>query len=406
MASRRIRVMLSVAIACLVCVAAAATAFGHGAAHATKASRPVDLWVMEDYGGTAFQTTAYYGDLAAADVLNASGGLDGHKVVLKRCSSKGSVTLATACAQQAVADRNAIAMVGDTLFGSVVDPIVQQAKLPYVGQDYLSGADGTTPDVFPLDPTAAGAAGALVPFYKSGVKPLAIVVGAYGQASEQFAASSSSLLALGTGQTLAGKIEIPPTATDLSSYASQAASGAYGGIWLALGDTVAVTFIRAYEAAGGKASQVVCIASTCTPNFIKGIGAANANGIHLGLTNVPYSANVPGMKALIAALKKYAPTAPSDQLTLTGWAQMQILEDALKGASTLSRAVVLARMAHLTNASTGGLFPPYTTTVPFTGVGGSAPRLYDHDYVYGIIKNGVQTCVGKCKFVNPYLAAG
>jgi hypothetical protein len=63
---------------------------------------------------------------------------------------------------------------------------------------------------------------------------------------------------------------------------------------------------------------------------------------------------------------------------------------------------VLYRMVHLSNAGTGRLYPPYTTTPHFTVLGVTQPHLYNVDYIYGVIKNGVQAGAGKCRFVNRY----
>jgi hypothetical protein len=38
--------------------------------------------------------------------------------------------------------------------------------------------------------------------------------------------------------------------------------------------------------------------------------------------------------------------------------------------------------------------------VPFTGLGGAEPHLYNTDYIYGVIKNGKQQYDGPCKFHN------
>jgi branched-chain amino acid transport system substrate-binding protein len=402
MASRWMRLVLAVAVASVACIAVAATAFGKGSTDAA-AAESVHVWLWDDFGATGVTTTDYYGVTVAVDALNAAGGLAGHKVVLIRCSTMAEASLATACAQKAVADPLAIAVVGETNLSAVTDPILEQAGLPMIEGFYLSAADGSDKIAFPLDPASAGASGALVPFYKGGVHNIAIVAGDFGQSSQQFIGLASALLQAGTGQKLAGQVLIPLAATDLSTYAAQAASSRYGGIYVALNPTTAISFLRAYFQAGGTPRKVFCIASSCTPAVISAVGASATNGIHLGMTAIPYSANTPAVKALVAAAKKYVPKAPVNQNLEAGWSEVHLLETAVKGVKgPLNKAVVLKRMAHLTNASTGGLYPPYTTTSHFTGLGGTQPHLYNVDYIYGVIKNGQQACVGKCKFVNPY----
>ena len=394
---RNLSALVAAGAVCVSVAMAATTA----AATAKSSKAPVDVWAFDDAGGVGAPTTEWYGAEVAVDQLNASGGWAGHKIVLKRCSTEAEVNLASSCAQRAVADKSSIAVIGSSILSSVTDPILQAAKLPMVGSIYITEQDGASPISFPLDPSADGASGALDPFYKAGHQSITLVAGDFGQASTEFVAGTNAIMQIGTGQQLAGQVLIPPTATDLSTYATQANQAP--SIYTALNQPTEIAFMRAYFSAGGKANKVVCIATACTPAFIKALGSA-ANGIHLGLTAVPYSANTPAVKALLAATKKYVPSAPRDSELETGWSAIHLLTTALKGATKLSRSVVLSRMSHLKNASSGGLYPPYTSAIPFKGLGGAAPHLYNHDYIYGIIKNGVQACVGTCKFVNPYTA--
>jgi ABC-type branched-subunit amino acid transport system substrate-binding protein len=402
MVSRKMRVLAGVALAAVACFAAAATALGNTTARAAKAG-PVHIWVQDDTGVGGFDPSesTYPGAVAAAGVLNAKGGLDGHKLVIMRCQDSFNENLAAECAQKAVADKLAIGVSANDQFGAVIDPIFLQAGLADVGNDFLSAPDAALKNMFPIDPTAAGAAGAMVPLYKSGVHPLAIVAAGSGPATVQFIGLSNTLLQIGTGASLAGQIQPPVTATDLSTYAAQATQ--FAGAWLAMVDTQSVAFVRAYEAAGGKPGNLVCIATACDPNFIAALGSA-AEGIHLGLTAVPVTANTPAVKAFVTAMKKYQPKGVLNNATEQGWTAMHMVADALKNAKTVSKASLLKGMSHLNHADVGGLYPPYTTTVPFTGLGGAEPHLYNTDYVYGVIKNGKQQCDGPCKFRNPFVA--
>ena len=78
---------------------------------------------------------------------------------------------------------------------------------------------------------------------------------------------------------------------------------------------------------------------------------------------------------VVSEIKKYEPSAAISQFSLQGWAAVELLKDAMaKVSGTVTPQALLTAFSSMTNASTGGLYPPYTTTKP--GPVPHAPRIF------------------------------
>ena len=90
------------------------------------------------------------GAKAAADAINAAGGVDGSPIVLENCDLKNDPNAATACGNQAVSD-GVVAVVGPVSANAgQYFPILEKAQIPVVGNVPASAADFTSVDSFPL----------------------------------------------------------------------------------------------------------------------------------------------------------------------------------------------------------------------------------------------------------------
>ena len=98
---------------------------------------------------------------AAAKVLNAQGGIDGHHVNVSVCNNGGDPNKDATCARQAVS-QHWLAVVGvfDTYGTNATLPILQAAKIPYVAALQVSPVEYQSPVAFPIEAgTIAGTSG-------------------------------------------------------------------------------------------------------------------------------------------------------------------------------------------------------------------------------------------------------
>jgi len=116
--------------------------------------------------------------LLAASQINASGGINGKKLVVITCNEDNSPAVAAQCAQKAVSDHVAALVGRTTLNGSAVVPILQKAQIPDIGPLPFSPADinGSNNVSFVFATTGTpGAVSATVALAKEGCKSIAAV---------------------------------------------------------------------------------------------------------------------------------------------------------------------------------------------------------------------------------------
>jgi ABC-type branched-subunit amino acid transport system substrate-binding protein len=378
--SRRGIVLAGLIVVAALALSAATT--GHAA------SKTVVVYAFDDTGaaGTG-NVTPYDGAAAAAKSINAKGGLSGYQIAVKRCSTKTDVNVARTCGQKATSDKNAIAVISLSQIGSpVYGPILTQGKLPLVNV-FGGGVDGTSPISFPLDGAGFQLLGSLGYAYnKLGLKKIYMVLGDFGQASDLFVGLADTIMKTSTkGVGLSGSVKIPPSATDVTPYVQQALNSKADAIGAFLFEPTFIQFYRAYKQAGGT-----------TPVFCGGCGGAIpqlgklADGVLPVLNALPPTAKSKAVTQFVSDMTKYGPKRKGildESATTFGWSAMKLIQTALKGSTTVNRAQTLKKLGSLNNAP-AGLYANFTTTKPFTGLGGSQPRIFNTTVMIGVARDG------------------
>jgi ABC-type branched-subunit amino acid transport system substrate-binding protein len=107
--------------------------------------------------------------------INSSGGLAGHQIHLVVCNDNATPTTAANCARGAVAAHAVAVVIGISLEGGTIDPILQAAGIPVIASP-VAPADYATPDAFLKDGgtiTLWGAEGELLA--KAGCRKIGIL---------------------------------------------------------------------------------------------------------------------------------------------------------------------------------------------------------------------------------------
>src|SRR3984957_18683229 len=110
---------------------AAATSAATGS---TATGSAIQLMVLNtENGPEANSPEDVAGAQAAAMAINASGGINGHQVKIISCNDQFNPNVAAQCGRTAATD-HVVAVVGNkSTNGTVIDPILQQEKIPSVG---------------------------------------------------------------------------------------------------------------------------------------------------------------------------------------------------------------------------------------------------------------------------------
>jgi ABC-type branched-subunit amino acid transport system substrate-binding protein len=85
-----------------------------------------------------------------ADLQNAKGGINGHKIVVTGCDDQSDPNVGAKCAQQAVREKVSALLGVFTLVADSIWPIINQAGIPSIGLVQYAAADMTSPNAWPL----------------------------------------------------------------------------------------------------------------------------------------------------------------------------------------------------------------------------------------------------------------
>ncbi len=201
--------------------AATSTAAATTSAAAVSSSNPVVIFVDSlKIPGTDLVTPYTNGAQAAANEINAAGGIGGRKVEVINCNSMYSAPVAVACAHKAVA-AHATAMIGcEPVWGTTGLPILEAAGIPSFNC-INTKIDYTAPTSFGLQ---AGGFGELSGFAKylctlSDVHT--VVLYAISTPWQSLAPAAGNVLSA-CGKKMLG-VYYPITTTDYSPYAAKVA---------------------------------------------------------------------------------------------------------------------------------------------------------------------------------------
>src|SRR5271155_373699 len=160
---------------------------GQGAGTAGAAGAPIkiiniSMVTSPVYGQPSPETPATI--KAAASVINAAGGLDGHPIKVIVCDDKGNLNDAANCAREAVSD-GVVAAVGDNSpTGTAIDPILESAGIATIGPNPLSATDLSSPNSFTVQSGFLTVTGAAVALEQAGAKRIETVTIAASTSAE------------------------------------------------------------------------------------------------------------------------------------------------------------------------------------------------------------------------------
>lgn len=312
---------------------------------------------------------------AAAKYINATGGINGHPIQVQDCNDQGDPNIAAQCARQAVSSGDVAVLGSYSQNAGQVLPILQAANIAYVGATAQSVADTTSSVSFPLEGLnqivfgGVGYGSTLV-----GCKKAGILIENYGTTTPLAIQSITNGIELGGGQI----VKVENTGSNLPSYSPAISAiesvGAQCVDTIMPPDQIAEVF-QAMRQSADPSITMVNAQDTFSTQLLDQLGST-ANGMILSSsTYPPTDTSVPEVAKVVSQIKKYEPGAAISQFSIQGWAAVLLLQDAVKNVSgSITGPAVLNSFEHLTNASTNGLYPPYTTTSP--GPVPGAPRIF------------------------------
>ncbi|MEY2405701.1 MAG: branched-chain amino acid transport system substrate-binding protein [Acidimicrobiaceae bacterium] len=324
-----------------------------------------------------------------AQYINDKGGVAGRPLEVITCDDRGDPNEAANCARQAV-DQKVVAVVGSFVFdASRIIPVLESAKIawfgaccPLVAQEFSSSVS------FPIGSLLPGqGAGDGWKMGTDGCKhPVALFVDI--PAGDVALPALKNAYKVGGGDPSAIKVvKIPLTAQDYSAQVAEATSGKTDCIAGGIADSNWAAWLPAMKAAGahqrlyglqgnlnGKIAQQF-------PDLTQGAVVSNSYP------------NIAGdmWKDYRDSLVKYkAPDLDWNSLAGLGtWAAYTAFKTIVEGMSgDINGQTFLDAAGKTSSLDTGGMVPVIDLTKPYTGFGGSFPRIFNRTVFFDVVKDG------------------
>jgi ABC-type branched-subunit amino acid transport system substrate-binding protein len=383
------------AIACCVAVANGSNRKSAGASIAvlspTSTARtdgPYKLGVIAEGAGPGVPYSnlaiALAGTNGAVKAINASGGVNGHRLDIIQCNTENNPNGAAACGREMVSD-GVVAVVGSiTQFGAQVIPILDAARIPTLGQIAIGSADLANPDGFPFAPAGIGAAvGEPALAASLGKKKISEV-----RVDLSVTASLPLMAAIGLaphGLKLVHSVAIPMNSPDMSSYVAAASANGTDGISILLQPADLENFVKAAKQSAFTGALVSDSAHVLRD--IKDGFTSTMNGVYAVDECLPASDTAnPDVAAMDAQINAVDPTVAKDYTVEDAWASIYLFKRVATGMSDVTGARIIAAMPTVTNFTTG-VFPLVNFSQPIETIRGL--HIFNPDVVFEQVRHGV-----------------
>ena len=338
-----VRVLLCVAMA----VTLLASAVGTASARTTSASssgckptsgEPVLVSTVANLTQPVLQPLYKPAALAAAKAVNCDGGIQGRPLKILACDGNPFTDPNNGqnCAREAI-DAGVVAAAALASPDQSIAAAFAAAKIPMVGTA-LNLVGLTSPYSFNLTSGAPGiAAGPAAAMWDKGARKIRLLVfeSNLTGAIDSFMQTPLEV----RGGTTLPPVQYPPdTSVDDSAIIQSVIGDGTDGILLALNAAANIKVIPELRAAGYK-GLIATAATLADTDVMKAIGTKEANKLLLSAGFYPATDNSKsGIKQFNADMKKYSPKTERLDATISGWAAVKTVADALNKSPSIDAA--------------------------------------------------------------------
>jgi ABC-type branched-subunit amino acid transport system substrate-binding protein len=328
------------------CASSSSSSGGGSASKLTGTGSPVDLLVIATTQSPAFSyPESNSGAEAAADAINAAGGINGHPVKISTCNDQLQSSQAALCASQAVQDHVAAVVGGFSLLGPEIFPTLEQANIPWVGSEPISSIDGQSPMSFPLQ-------GGTAISYTS----MPLVAAKYANAKSfmymqiEGPTNSANAAEVKRGASQAGVQEVdsviyPQTVMDWSPYLGTVRSKKPDAILISGPESAVFAFMRE-EASEGINVPVISAGSGFSAQDVIKQGSIIKNLMLVDTVPPTTDTSLDGISEFTSDMNKYQSSAVQDSHSLMSWAAVKFVQTL---ASNMSGDVTSAKLIAAAN---------------------------------------------------------
>lgn len=295
---------------------------------------------------------------AAVKYVNSLGGIHGHKIALTLCNDQNNPNVAQGCAIKAKSNHDVAVLTSLSQQSSAVLPTLNQAGIPYVGDLAQLKADVTTSVAFPSGLGSYDSGPAIADTVAvSGCTKAAVIVldaGAITTVLENGFDAGLAAKKIDLVDTIVAPIGTP-------SYTSDVAAAVAKGAQCIIGATLPTDTVALMTAIQQAGNGLFLISFATSLPALSSLGTLGVGTYFMGLSRTPTDRN-PGVQKVDKLIEKYSPGTPLTSNGLMAFAAVLLLKDGLMNVkgSVYTAATVRRGLNNLKNASTEGIFHPYT----------------------------------------------
>lgn len=352
-----------------------------GAASSDDASGPITLMVIESMTGvTGVDQTAPDGARAAAEAINADGGIGARDIEIVDCDTASDPNKSTECARDAVS-QGVTAVVGsfDPIGIAAALPVLEAAGIPYISPTAATPTEFSNSVSFPASGGApAGQFGMVAAAKDAGCS----TVGTFSDTAADGGQGELLTQSIENAGMDSVFVDLPSTTTDVTPAVSQLLDGNPDCVAFAASGALGVQLFSAIRRAGSDA-KFISATATLIPQFLAALGA-DGEGLIATQDTPPLDSQ--DLQPFRDDIAEYAPdlTAPNP-FTLTAWYGVQVFQQAAGGLEEVTAETVLDSLGSLEDVSLPGMSP-----VDFTkGLDRDVyPRMFNPTVQYATVQNG------------------
>jgi len=321
---------------------------------------------------------------AAVNVVNAGGGINGHKLKLINCNEGDDPNLATQCGVQAESSHVSAIVGAQSVYSSNYYPYLQAAHIPNIGDSPETQADQTNGLSFawgaspPLEFTGLG-----IEMAKVGCTKIAVLSPAIAALQLSISHFESGVTSVSSSITFEPTINFPlGNPNDAPQAEDVVADGADCAVALTDSPDMANLLGEMHQLAPNV--KVGWINNELTPSTLKGISAA-ADGEYAATQAFALGTATPQTTAFKTAMQKYFPAAEQDELAENAWASVMVFAKVAKTLKSYQSYKILSALKKQCNLNV-----PLYSTVDFCKAGPvtASPRLFNASVYLEKTSNG------------------
>jgi branched-chain amino acid transport system substrate-binding protein len=314
---------------------------------AEPTGEPIKLMVIHEVNDGAANPEVTEGAEAAAQAINAAGGVGGRPIEIIDCDTHNDPNTAAECGRRAVSE-GVVAVVGAiTPYDTEFLPLLEQNKIPSVGHLPLTPASYSSPAVFAMyGGSTSGFAGLGVAAAEAGATKISIA-----RIDVPAAAALAQFVDMGLaghGLSVVHDVPVPPGALDMSTYAAAALADGVDGVIIGVDAQDAINLIQAIRQANP--TVTIAMISTQVGDVIEALGEGS-DGL---LRSVALSDELDTERA--QQYKDDMAAAGFDDRTafrINGWASVRLVADVAADLADITAAALFDAFNGVTEIRTG-----------------------------------------------------